>query len=66
MQERLSEILLVVLNENTQLTKIICFIATLFNLEGFPSGQRGRTVNPLSSISKVQILLPPPLYGGVA
>jgi hypothetical protein len=27
---------------------------------GFPSGQRGRTVNPLAQPSKVRILLPPP------
>ena len=29
-------------------------------LEGFPSGQRGRTVNPLAKLSMVQIHLPPP------
>ena len=29
---------------------------------GFPSGQRGRTVNPLTESSKVRILLPPPFY----
>ena len=31
----------------------------IFILEGFPSGQRGRTVNPLALPSKVRILLPP-------
>ena len=30
------------------------------SVEGFPSGQRGRTVNPLAPPSKVRILLPPP------
>ncbi len=30
------------------------------NLEGFPSGQRGRTVNPLAELSVVRIHLPPP------
>jgi hypothetical protein len=30
------------------------------DLAGFPSGQRGRTVNPLAQPSKVRILLPPP------
>ena len=33
-----------------------------FVLDGFPSGQRGRTVNPLSQTSKVRIL-PHPLTG---
>ena len=33
-----------------------------FVLDGFPSGQRGRTVNPLSQTSKVRIL-PHPLAG---
>ena len=28
--------------------------------EGYPSGQRGRTVNPLAQPSEVQILPPPP------
>jgi hypothetical protein len=28
--------------------------------EGFPSGQRGQTVNLLATLSKVQILPPPP------
>ena len=28
--------------------------------EGFPSGQRGQTVNLLAQPSKVRILLPPP------
>lgn len=32
------------------------------NIEGFPSGQRGRTVNPLACLSKVRILLPRPIY----
>ena len=30
------------------------------NTEGFPSGQRGQTVNLLSTISMVRIHLPPP------
>ena len=29
-------------------------------LEGFPSGQRGQTVNLLAQPSEVRILLPPP------
>jgi hypothetical protein len=29
------------------------------NVEGFPSGQRGQTVNLLATPSKVRILLPP-------
>ncbi len=29
-------------------------------MEGFPSGQRGQTVNLLAQPSKVRILLPPP------
>ena len=40
------------------------FIRELFsyiNLEEFPSGQRGQTVNLLSSISMVRIHLPPPI-----
>ena len=31
------------------------------NMEGFPSGQRGRTVNPLAELSMVRIHLPPPI-----
>jgi hypothetical protein len=31
------------------------------NLEEFPSGQRGQTVNLLSTISMVRIHLPPPI-----
>ena len=34
-------------------------------MEGFPSGQRGRTVNPLAQLSKVRILLPPSYCRGV-
>ena len=30
-------------------------------MEGFPSGQRGRTVNPLAELSMVRIHLPPPI-----
>ena len=30
-------------------------------LEGFPSGQRGWTVNPLAELSMVRIHLPPPI-----
>ena len=37
------------------------FISSIYQ-EGFPSGQRGRTVNPLTASSKVQILLPPPFF----
>ncbi len=33
----------------------------LVAMEGFPSGQRGQTVNLLSTTSKVRILLPPVL-----
>ena len=32
------------------------------NIEGFPSGQRGRTVNPLAELSKVRILPPRPIF----
>ena len=35
-------------------------IASFPNLEGFPSGQRGQTVNLLATPSEVQILPPPP------
>ena len=39
-------------------------------MEEFPSGQRGRTVNPLAKLSVVQIHSPPPnklnKYAGVA
>ena len=36
-------------------------------VEGFPSGQRGRTVNPLAELSMVRIHLPPPrIYAEVA
>ncbi len=31
----------------------------LYNMDGFPSGQRGQTVNLLSTTSKVRILLHP-------
>lgn len=31
-------------------------------LEGFPSGQRGQTVNLLAQPSEVRILPPPPLF----
>jgi hypothetical protein len=31
-------------------------------LEGFPSGQRGQTVNLLAQPSEVRILLPPPFF----
>ena len=31
-------------------------------VEGFPSGQRGRTVNPLAVLSMVRIHLPRPIY----
>ena len=31
------------------------------DVEGFPSGQRGRTVNPLAELSMVRIHLPPPI-----
>ena len=34
---------------------------TRFRSEGFPSGQRGQTVNLLAQPSKVRILPPPPL-----
>ena len=30
-------------------------------VEGFPSGQRGRTVNPLAELSMVRIHLPRPI-----
>ena len=33
---------------------------TRFRSEGFPSGQRGQTVNLLAQPSKVRILPPPP------
>ena len=33
-------------------------------MEGFPSGQRGRTVNPLAELSMVRIHLPPPYICG--
>ena len=36
------------------------------NLEGFPSGQRGQTVNLLSTTSMVRIHLPPPHMGCLA
>ncbi len=32
------------------------------HLEGFPSGQRGQTVNLLAQPSKVRILPPPPYF----
>ena len=32
-------------------------------MEGYPSGQRGQTVNLLATPSKVRILLPPPYRG---
>ena len=32
-------------------------------VEGFPSGQRGRTVNPLAELSMVRIHLPRPICG---
>ena len=34
--------------------------------EGFPSGQRGQTVNLLAQPSEVRILLPPPLASEAA
>ena len=34
-------------------------IIGFYNLDGFPSGQRGQTVNLLSTTSKVRILLHP-------
>gem|GEM_PF-4666626 len=34
--------------------------AVLCSLEGYPSGQRGQTVNLLFLTSEVRILLPPP------
>ncbi len=34
-------------------------------MEGYPSGQRGQTVNLLATPSKVRILLPPPCYRGM-
>ena len=36
------------------------------DVEGFPSGQREQTVNLPAKPSEVQILLPPPLYAGIA
>ena len=35
--------------------------STSSNIEGFPSGQRGRTVNPLAELSMVRIHLPRPI-----
>jgi hypothetical protein len=39
---------------------------TRFRSEGFPSGQRGQTVNLLAQPSKVRILPPPPIYRGLS
>ena len=36
------------------------------DVEGFPSGQRGRTVNPLAKLSMVRIHLPRPIFAEVA
>ena len=38
---------------------LLNIISYLINLDGFPSGQRGQTVNLLSTTSKVRILLHP-------
>ena len=55
--------------------KIICYNTLLsggiwilfsWNMDGFPSGQRGQTVNLLAPPSKVRILLCPLRYAGVA
>ena len=39
-------------------------IASSIFLEEFPSGQRGRTVNPFAEHSMVRIHLPPPIISG--
>ena len=39
----------------------ILIIASII-IEGFPSGQRGRTVNPLAELSMVRIHLPRPIF----
>ncbi len=36
-------------------------IGSSISVEGYPSGQRGQTVNLLAQPSEVRILLPPPL-----
>ena len=40
---------------------ITCAGQKVLDTEGFPSGQRGQTVNLLSVTSMVQIHLPPPI-----
>ena len=46
----------------TKLGKINCF--RWLSAEGFPSGQRGQTVNLLAQPSEVRILPPPPAVAG--
>ena len=49
------------------LTDLCYNIQCASSVEGFPSGQRGRTVNPLAELSMVRIHLPRPTkYAEVA
>ena len=52
---------------NQQVVGSTPIASSIFFKEEFPSGQRGRTVNPLAELSMVRIHLPPPsLYAEVA
>ena len=42
--------------------KLIKIYQTIFNVAGFPSGQRGQTVNLLAMLSVVRIHLQPPSF----
>ena len=42
--------------------KLIKIYQTIFNVAGFPSGQRGQTVNLLAMLSVVRIHLQPPFF----
>ena len=42
--------------------QVIGSIPIVGSMDGFPSGQRGQTVNLLAQPSKVRILLPPPSF----
>ena len=51
---------------NQQVNGSSPFIGFFFYMDGFPSGQRGQTVNLLAKLSKVRILPHPPLFNQIA